>query len=268
MKWMQVLSPLFSKRRKKATEPIAPAFTPGARMYCIGDIHGRADLLQELHHIILADCEGYQGARKVIYLGDYVDRGESSKQVIDMLLSDSLPGFEPVFLRGNHEQAMMDFIKYPVSAVNWLQFGGLATLLSYRVGIQRPPLSRRVDEEELQEIADRLRQSLPEAHLAFLEATQLSHQEGSYFFAHAGIRPGTALEDQHPDDLLWIRRAFIDHQDPHPRIVVHGHTPVDEAELLPNRIGIDTGAYYSGVLTCLVLEGDQQRLLQTGTQAD
>ena len=258
---------LFSRLRGKSAEPVTPAFTPGARIYCIGDIHGRADLLAQMHRLVLADSTGFEGTKKLLYLGDYIDRGESSKEVIEILLNDGLPDFETIYLRGNHEQALLDFLQHPEATASWLGFGGLATLLSYGVVLRRPPLSGSARATDLQDVALRLRQALPASHLKFFEKSQLSYQEGSYCFVHAGIRPGIPLQSQHRDDLLWIRREFIDYKAPHQYIVVHGHTPTPAAEILPNRIGLDTGAYYSGVLTCLVLEGGTQRLLQTASPA-
>lgn len=261
------MSRLFSRLRGKSAEPVKPALTPATRIYCIGDIHGRADLLAQIHRLILADGAGFEGTKKLLYLGDYIDRGESSKEVIEILLNDGLPDFETIYLRGNHEQALLDFLQHPEATAGWLGFGGLATLLSYGVALQRPPLSSAARATDLHDVALRLRQALPASHLKFFEQSQLSYQEGSYCFVHAGIRPGIPLQSQHRDDLLWIRREFIDHKGPHQYIVVHGHTPAPDAEMLPNRIGLDTGAFYSGLLTCLVLEGSTQRLLQTTSPA-
>jgi serine/threonine protein phosphatase 1 len=228
-------------------------------MYCVGDIHGRADLLERLHEQILDDASGYAGRKKVLYLGDYIDRGQQSRQVIDLLLNQPLAGFEQVHLMGNHEKAMLDFLEFPDHAGTWLNFGGLATLLSYDVSLERMPAPG-----DLVALSVALRRQLPDGHLRFLENLAFSYREAAYCFAHAGIRPGIPLERQSVNDLLWIRDEFTRHAGPHEAIVVHGHTISEQAELLPHRIGIDTGAYYSDVLTCVVLEGSEQRLLQTG----
>jgi serine/threonine protein phosphatase 1 len=233
--------------------------TPGTRLYAIGDIHGRADLLDQLHEKILADAAGYDGTKRVIYLGDYVDRGMESREVVERLLEGLPAGYETICLRGNHEQAMLDFLDHPENTAGWLNYGGLATLLSYGVRLDHPPYAG-----DLPAIAGQLAERLPEHHRAFMEQLPLYHQEGSYLFVHAGIRPGVSLEQQHPDDLLWIREDFIGHAHAHEYIVVHGHSISEEAELLPHRVGIDTGACVSGVLTSLVLEGSEQRLIQTG----
>jgi serine/threonine protein phosphatase 1 len=239
---------------------VEPFFTPGARLYCVGDIHGRADLLACLHQLILEDATDYAGRKKVLYLGDYIDRGQQSREVIDLLLERPLPGFEQIHLMGNHEKALLDFLEFPDHAGTWLNFGGLATLLSYGVTLERVPSQG----SDLVGLAVALRRQLPDPHLRFLENLPFSYREAAYCFAHAGIRPGVPLERQSVNDLLWIRDEFTRHGGPHEAIVVHGHTISEQPELLPFRIGIDTGAYFSGVLTCLVLEGREQRILQTG----
>jgi serine/threonine protein phosphatase 1 len=250
-------------RARQAPAPeaagVKPSLPAGRRLYCIGDIHGRLDLLEELHGMILADAGGFEGSKGVVYLGDYIDRGAQSKQVLDLLIEQPLQGFEVITLLGNHEQAMLDFLEHPVAAGAWLGFGGQVTLLSYGAGLGRVQLTQQV---EL--LRDELEARLPPSHLEFLRACRTLHTEGSYCFVHAGIRPNVPLENQSAEDVLWIRDEFIRSQADHGHVVVHGHSITEEVEWRPNRIGIDTGAYYSGMLTALVLEGDQQRLLQTG----
>jgi len=253
------------KRRAKASAadpskaPDTASYPDGKRLYCIGDIHGRADLLEQLHEMIEADASGYDGDKQLLYLGDYIDRGEESKRVVDILLDQPLPGFTAIHLLGNHEQALLDFLIDPHSMASWLGFGGVATLHSY--GIETGLLSSR---QYLEAIRAKLEEKLPRSHREFYENCILCHVEGSYYFVHAGIRPGVALEKQQFEDQLWIREAFTASMANHGAIVVHGHTISAEPELLPNRIGIDTGAFATGVLTALVLEGTTQRLLQTG----
>ena len=250
---------LFARLRRPKAQPPAPAVPAGTRLYAVGDIHGSVDLLDELHEQIRNDASGFEGSKRIIYLGDYVDRGTQSREVIGRLMEGPLPGFECVCLRGNHEQTLLDFLDHPEQAAGWLNYGGLATLLSYGVRLERAPF-----EGDLPMIAEQLAERLPDSHRQFLAQLPLHHQEGNYLFVHAGIRPAIALERQHPDDLMWIRDDFIGHPGPHDFIVVHGHSITDKAQLLPHRIGIDTGACVSGVLTCLVLEGNEQRLIQTG----
>jgi serine/threonine protein phosphatase 1 len=232
-------------------------------MYCVGDIHGRADLLIEIQSLILADAAAYPGSKWMLYLGDYIDRGMQSRQVIDLLLNRPLPGFDAIHLRGNHEQALMDFLRHPQATAAWLEFGGLETLSSYGVNPTSLPLM-----QDLDSLAGELDAVLPDAHREFFESTQLSWTGADYHFVHAGIRPGVKLKDQHPEDQLWIREEFTHSLLDHGVVVVHGHTITSKPELLPNRIGLDTGAFHSGVLTCLVLEGTEQRILQTGNQRE
>ena len=246
------------KLEKEQQPGVTPFLPEGRRLYCIGDIHGRLDLLEELHHMIRQDAADFSGSKAVVYLGDYVDRGSQSCQVLDLLVSQPLTGFEMVYLLGNHEQAMLDFLKQPRSAAAWLTYGGQGTLLSYGVG-----LGKLVISQDPGSLCAELEQKLPQSHLDFLNDCQLVHTEGSYCFVHAGIRPGVPLADQQMQDMLWIREDFTRSRSNHEHIVVHGHTISDEVEWLPNRIGIDTGAYETGLLTALVLEGQEQRLLQT-----
>jgi serine/threonine protein phosphatase 1 len=228
-------------------------------MYCIGDIHGRADLLAELHCMIKADAKGFDGLLQVLYLGDYVDRGEASREVIDLLLEQPLDGFERIFLLGNHEQVMLDFLVDSRAMASWLNFGGVSTLQSYGVKTGLIPMLK-----DVATLRDGLDRQLPDNHRQFLEACAPCYAQGSYYFVHAGIRPGIALDKQELEDQLWIREEFTHSRENHGAIIVHGHSISENVEFLPNRIGIDTGAYYSGVLTALVLEGGEQRLLQTG----
>jgi serine/threonine protein phosphatase 1 len=179
--------------------------------------------------------------------------------VLDLLIDQPLEGFEVVNLLGNHEQSMLDFLEFPQAAAAWLSFGGQATLMSYGVAPGRVQMGRRIES-----LSDELKAAMPQSHLEFLRNLTLMHTEGRYCFVHAGIRPGVELENQAFEDLMWIRDEFIRSNEDHGCIVVHGHSITEEVEWRPNRIGIDTGAYYSGLLTALVLESDQQRLLQTG----
>ncbi len=258
-KWRRPLAGLFNRLRKPADAIVAPKIPDGQRVYCIGDIHGRADLLAQLHKMILSDAAGYRGAKTILYLGDYIDRGEESRQVIETLLSQPLPDWAAVHLLGNHEHAMLDFMQHPEAAAGWLSFGGRETLLSYGIVLTHIPTVL-----DLPMLAGQLVRKLPDSHLAFLHNCTESWRCGSYYFVHAGIRPGVALDQQTREDQLWIREEFLYSNANHGVIVVHGHSISEQVEQLPNRIGIDTGAFATGVLTCLVLEADQSRLLQTG----
>jgi len=246
---------LFKKKKKtiEATPPTEASCPIGMRIYAIGDVHGRADLLIELQDMIRRDAAGFDGRLKVVYLGDYIDRGLQSKQVVELLLEEQMPGFDSVFLKGNHEQAMLDFLDYPEATAGWLQFGGRETLISYGVTVTFAPLMK-----DMARLAEELDQVLPDTHREFLADGLLSWQAGSYYFVHAGVRPGVPLPDQHFEDQLWIRDEFIDSRADHGAVVVHGHTITPEVEFRDNRIGLDTGAFHSGVLSCLVLEGTER----------
>lgn len=236
----------------------APA---GTRIYAIGDIHGRLDLLDEMHLLIQADAAAAPLGHRlmVVYLGDYIDRGPRSSEVIDRLIEDSLkPGFETVYLRGNHEDILLGFLDAGTRGGEWFRHGGRETFRSY--GLEAPHPSA---EDNFPRARAALAERLPAAHRAFLDATRLLHREGDYLFVHAGIRPGVALDKQDPGDVMWIRREFMDSDLRHEACIVHGHTIEARPAITDNRIGIDTGAYYTGVLSCAVIEDDAVRLLQT-----
>ncbi len=232
----------------------------GVRVYAVGDIHGRADLLRELHDLIADDAATAPGLDKtIVYLGDYVDRGLESRGVIDLLLDSTPPGVAPVYLRGNHEDALLSFLDDFAIGPAWIQLGGDATLYSYDVALSGP----LTEQKTLIDAQLALRQNLPDRHLAFLRGLDPYHEVGGYLFVHAGLRPGVPLDKQKPEDLMWIRDEFLDSTVDHGRVVVHGHSISLEVEYRPNRINIDTGAYATRVLTCLALEGAERRLLQT-----
>jgi len=248
-------------RSAEACPPRRVARVPaGQRLYAIGDVHGRRDLLERLLDMVVEDAAARPGIQgTIVFLGDYVDRGPDSAGVIDLLCGPPPPGFGWIFLRGNHEAAMLRFLSDPQVGMDWLEFGGDTTLRSY--GVDPPAGARR---RGLLPAASRaLASRLPPAHLSFLRTLRLSLRVGDYLFAHAGIRPGIALEAQREDDLLWIRDDFLRSTADHGVVVVHGHTITSAVETRPNRIGIDTGACYSGRLSCLVLEGETRRILQT-----
>ncbi len=242
-----------------AATPAPPRVPEDCRVYAVGDIHGRADLLARLHRFIRADAESARVRRKVlVYLGDYVDRGYQSREVINMLVHMPLGGFESVHIKGNHEDLMLDYLDGGDGRI-WLFNGGDATLDSYDVSVFDPYLRG----SELERLRRRLLAELPAEHLAFLRRLTIRHTVGDYLFVHAGVRPGVPLDDQREKDLIWIRGPFLDATDDFGKVVVHGHTISMAPELKDNRIGIDTGAYATNRLTCLVLEGADRRILQT-----
>lgn len=240
------------------------AVPEGTRVYAIGDIHGRVDLLRSLQDMIVADSVDSPAARNVlVYLGDYVDRGDSSRQVIEFLMKQHIQGFEIVHLIGNHEEMMLTFLDDPSIGPNWIGNGGGETLLSY--GIHNPGHRAVLEPDTLEMLSRALAAELPIEHFNFLHDLATSHVEGDYMFVHAGIMPGVALDLQTRADLLWIRDEFLSSQADHGKCIVHGHTITREVAFPGNRIGIDTGAFYSGVLTCLVLQGQDRKLIQTGS---
>jgi serine/threonine protein phosphatase 1 len=195
----------------------------------------------------------------VVYLGDYVDRGDESPAVFDVLLDEPLPTFESIYLKGNHEESMLRFLEDITVGPAWLFYGGAQTLRSYGVRPPDMPLNNRELVRAQRELAERL----PPRHRRFMQDLALTHAEGDFFFAHAGVRPGVRLNQQSEQDLLWIRDEFLLSEENFGKIVVHGHTITERPEVKRNRIGIDTGAFSSGHLTCLVLEGGQLGFLQT-----
>jgi serine/threonine protein phosphatase 1 len=230
------------------------------RVYAIGDIHGRLDLLEALHEAIRGDARDHGGARRLlVYLGDYVDRGPASRQVIDLLIAQPLEGFEAVHLLGNHEFFLRRFLTDPGVGDVWLMNGGETTLQSYGIEPWDDPPA---DSERLPWLSRRLDAALPAAHRRFLEGLRHSHAVGDYLFVHAGIRPGVPLDRQEPEDLIWIREPFLGSQQEFGKLVVHGHTPDVAPVRRSNRICVDTGACYGGRLTALVLQGDEQTFLQ------
>ncbi len=228
-----------------------PAAIPhGVRIYAVGDIHGRADLLSLALRGINTDCRRRPADRPItVFIGDYIDRGPDSRAVLDLLLRWREDN-EAVFIRGNHERFLPKFLADSRTLDAWRQNGGLETLLSYGL---KPTINP--DRHEQVRLADELADALPRQHRDFLESLDLCFSCGEYLFVHAGIRPGVPIQEQTEDDLLWIREEFLAHEQPFERFVVHGHTPVKVPDLRSNRINIDTGAFATGCLTCIVIEG-------------
>lgn len=239
-----------------------PARVPdGSRVYAIGDIHGRADLLLRLFDLIEADAKSANpdDTVTILFLGDYVDRGFQSKGVLDFLLSDRLAAYETIFLKGNHEEAFQKFLSDPGFGPDWARYGGAETLISYGI---RPPRSRTLAEEWV-EVCQQLNEALPIEHRNFLTTLQPSARIGDYMFVHAGVRPGIPLDMQTENDLLWIRDGFLDDNTSFESVIVHGHTPISEPYQDHRRIGVDTGAYLTGKLTAARFIGDEVAFFTT-----
>ena len=241
----------------------SPSLPSGLRIYAIGDIHGRLDLLKQLMEQIDAEPKPAGITVKKIFLGDYIDRGLQSKQVLDYLMQDAdkeTGADRPDFLLGNHEQVMRELVKNsdPKLFQDWLRFGGRETIMSY--GIRPAMLATSANlEKMLGEFLDKL----PKAHDDYLNSMQTSVTYGDYFFCHAGARYGVPLPHQTEQDLVWIRRDFLANTKKFEKMIVHGHTISEEAEILPHRINVDTGAYATGCLTAIALEGTDKWLVQT-----
>ena len=232
----------------------------GTRLYVIGDIHGRADLLDQMVEKIAADMQQYPGGKCLtITLGDYVDRGPDSRGVLDRLARNPFPTFY-VALKGNHELLFETFLQDPSVGNHWRGLGGLETIYSYGV-----PVSALMTGQGFEDACAALRTAIPNEHVRFLSSLRTSLTIGNFFLCHAGVRPGIPLERQNVDDLLWIRDEFLTSTVNFGKIVIHGHSPNESPEVRSNRINIDTGAFATGRLTCVVIENERvARFLSTG----
>jgi serine/threonine protein phosphatase 1 len=227
------------------------------RLYVIGDIHGRLDLLERMIELINLDIKTCGGECLVVTLGDYIDRGPNSRGVLDRLLNNPFAG-QYVALKGNHESLLEAFLDDPAVGADWWRLGGVETLRSFGITI-KPVMTRR----DFAQAAVQLREALSRQQVEFLGFLKTFLIAGRYFLCHAGVRPGIPLDSQDDEDLLWIRDEFLSSQIDFGKMVIHGHTPTREPEILANRINIDTGAFLSGRLTCVVLEGDRPRFIST-----
>jgi serine/threonine protein phosphatase 1 len=244
----------FRSTSRKIQNPRVPK---GIRIYAIGDIHGRVDLLDEMLERIDVDLARNPASLSIeVFLGDYIDRGPASREVLDRLVVRKRT-FRSVFLKGNHETYLTNFATNPSILEDWQRLGGLETLMSYGVS---PSINANAAEQV--RLAAAFDQALPDSHREFLGDLKASFDYGDFFFVHAGVRPGIPLAKQREEDLLWIRQDFLTSEDDFSKIVVHGHTPVLQPEIRPNRINIDTGAYATGRLTCLILDDDRINFIE------
>ena len=231
---------------------------PGEPVWAIGDVHGCADLLHALLAQIFA-MASMQSPTRIIFLGDYVDRGPGSREVLDLLIElQSLERVRPSFIRGNHDFMMQEFLRKPEVGPAWVNMGAGTTLTSY--GIAPPALS--LSPHAWRDTQARFAEAVPERHRVFLDRLEPSVVEGEYFFTHAGVRPGKPINRQRPSDLMWIRSVFLDDKRRLGKMVVHGHTVTSDPHEDHRRIGLDTGAYASGRLTAVCIEGTRRRFLQ------
>ncbi|MEM9329717.1 MAG: metallophosphoesterase [Pseudomonadota bacterium] len=230
----------------------------GLRVYAIGDVHGCIEPLLQLLNLIEADLAERPVARwKMIFLGDYIDRGPANSQVLDHLIHLQHSDTDCVFLMGNHDERISVFLREPDMV--WddvLRWGGARTLEDYGIVIGAG--------ESHYSLSKRFASAMPDSHKDFLRTLKRSYQVGDYFFCHAGVRPGTPIAKQTDHDLIWIRNDFLIHENPFEKVIVHGHTPVSIPEVKPNRINVDTCCYNSGILTAVILEQSDHRFIQTG----
>lgn len=248
----------FAPRRNRG-----PAGARGYRAYAVGDIHGRLDLLE---HLLAAIDENlrHRPARKVllVFVGDLIDRGPASAQVVERLRTYRHRHVKPVFLLGNHEEVLLRILRGEQELIkDWTRFGGIECLASY--GVDYSAFRTLEPGEQLEAI----RAAVPKSHVDFLESFIDTCRFGDFLFVHAGIRPGIELDQQLQSDLRWIRDPFLLDETDHGFVVVHGHTIAPAVEERPNRIGIDTGAYRTGVLTALAIDGNERWYIDTRQSA-
>lgn len=259
--WLDCLG-VSARKKREGGMIAAPAAVPDDMiLYAIGDIHGHSGLLRVLIDRIVDHAGVHARGRRpvLIYLGDYIDRGPDSRGTVDLVL-DPPRGFAVHALLGNHEQAMLAFLDDPEAGQHWVRWSP-STLSSY--GLPRAAAAVS-DEAGRRDLRDALLAALPVAHLDFYRGLAAMTVYGGYAFVHAGVRPGVPLHAQTSDDLVWIREPFLDWPAPFEKVIVHGHSINDRPVIRRNRIGIDTGAYSTGVLTALALAGDEMEVLQVG----
>lgn len=247
------------------------AVPEGVCLYAVGDIHGRRDLLEKLVDLIAEDAANLPDGIKpqIVFLGDYIDRGLQSRDVINYFTSGALDRFEPIYLMGNHEEALLRFLQEASFGSQWARYGGSETLYSYGLA---PPNQRASlnSHEEMSAARDawtrvwnEFRARFPAEHLAFFQSLLPYYSAGDYLFVHAGLRPGVDLAAQSSRDMLWIRDEFLEDEAPFEQMVVHGHTPMDSVHYDNRRIGLDTGAFLTGRLTAARLTGTDVAFLST-----
>lgn len=257
-----MLSRFLNRRRERQPERRMVAASYGARLYAIGDIHGRRDLLDDvLQQIAEQDAKNAGNPSEIIFLGDLIDRGPDSAAVVERVVALRASGRSISVLLGNHEEVFLRVLQGEANLLPmFIKIGGRETLFSY--GITR----HEYDTLSNEALAERMRALVPPAHLALLNDCDEMVFRGDYVFVHAGIRPGVPLAEQSENDLRWIRSPFLESNVDHGRVIVHGHTVTEEPELRTNRIGIDTGAVYSGRLTVLGIDGTRRWLFESAAK--
>lgn len=244
-------------RQARGRRPRLRLDITGTVVYAVGDVHGCLDALLALEEKIVADGQRFADPRLIVMLGDYVDRGPASAQVIDHLMAPPPTGFERVCLLGNHESMVLEYLDGQAELEEWLSLGAAQTLLSYGIDCDR--LASIYSAREMDDV---IRSSIPASHATFLRSLPILIDAGRFLFVHAGIRPGIELDRQTDDDLIYIRSAFHDRAHLLDRVVVHGHTRVDEPKLEGRRLDIDTGAYETGRLTAVRIRDGKGKFLK------
>jgi len=231
-----------------------------ARVYAIGDIHGHRTLLESMYEQITDDLKARPVSEyKIIFLGDYIDRGPDSSGCVDYLIALLKKNSNVLCLKGNHEAKLENFLDDPIAfADSFFTYGGTECSESYGVNMA----SYRGTSTQTLEIATELKERIPEEHINFYANLHIHITLGDYFFTHAGIRPNVSLPNQTDQDLMTIRSEFLSHQALFEKVIVHGHTPTYPMEVLPNRINVDTHAYHTGVLSCIVLEDVEHHIIE------
>lgn len=231
---------------------LKPRLPDGIRIYAVGDVHGCADLLRRVFAAIDLHLSRAGPARALhVFLGDYIDRGPDSRETIDLLI-DRGRRHESIFLKGNHEAFLAEVMQDAARLDAWKEFGGIQTLMSYGITPSLKP-----DSDEGNRLVQELLNRIPFQHRQFFRGLRSSFVCGDFFFVHAGVRPGVPLRRQREEDLLWIRDEFLQSEADFGKFIVHGHTPVPTPDVRRNRINIDTGAYATGILTLLTIQGDR-----------
>jgi len=230
------------------------------RIYAIGDVHGYLDLLKSIHKKIKADLHDIGDKQyRIVFLGDYIDRGPDSAGCAQFLLDLMLEDKHVICLKGNHEDKLEKFLANPLELANsFFGYGGIECAMSYGVDMA----AYKDAQKDTSEVREELNKKISSDHKQFYSELEKSVSFGDYFFTHAGVRPGVALDKQSDDDLMWIRSEFVSNDELYDKVIVHGHTPQYPMEILPNRVNVDTCAYDTGVLSCLVLEGTRHKVIE------
>ena len=246
----------FLKRTFDPAPSAPPALPDGIRVYALSDIHGRADLFQKALEWIAQDAAQHPDKRIIeILLGDFIDRGMQSKQVLELAIAEPAHGHERICLMGNHEATLLDFLHNAQVLRGWMSYGGLPTLDAY--GVELP---QDMTPNSFETLREQFTAALPETHRAFLQNLQTDYLLGDYYFVHAGVRPNVPLEEQRDEDKCWIREPFLSHKKPFEKYIVHGRTPLPAPQFYPHRVNLDMNEAAEDMLACLILDGTTKHI--------